>query len=70
MPMKNSTFMRGIGRAVTERYSSLKRLLTVPLSVVGPFQGESLVEREVVHQVGRQPAAEVMSLLDMVSASL
>ncbi len=33
MPMKNSAFMRGIGRPSTDRYSSLKRLLTVAFSV-------------------------------------
>ena len=32
--MKNSAFMRGMGRESTERYSSLNRLLTVPLSEV------------------------------------
>ena len=30
--MKNSKFMRGIGRDSTETYSSLKRLLICPLS--------------------------------------
>ncbi len=33
MPMKNSAFMRGMGRPSTDRYSSLKRLLTVAFSV-------------------------------------
>ena len=32
MPMKISKFMPGIGRESTERYSSLNRLLTAPLS--------------------------------------
>ena len=33
MPMKNSAFMRGMGLPSTDRYSSLKRLLTVAFSV-------------------------------------
>ena len=32
MPTKNWKLIRGIGRARTERYSSLKRLLITPLS--------------------------------------
>ena len=32
MPMKISKLIPGIGRESTERYSSLKRLLTLPLS--------------------------------------
>ena len=32
MPMNTSKLIPGIGRDNTERYSSLKRLLTVPLS--------------------------------------
>ena len=67
MPMNISKLIPGIGRARTERYSSLKRLLIVPLSDRSAHLNERLFSRErlFIKYGGRVPE-RVMSLLDIV----
>jgi hypothetical protein len=62
-----SKLIPGIGRARTERYSSLKRLLIVPLSDRSAHLNERLFSRErlFIKYGGRVPE-RVMSLLDIV----
>lgn len=71
IPIKNSQFILGIGRERTERYSSLKRLLIVPLTDTSAHLNEKLFSREMLLiKYGVRRPVSVMSLLDIVYRSL
>lgn len=70
MPMNISKLMPGIGRDSTDRYSSLKRLLTVPLSERSAHLTESTFSSEMfdIKYGGSLPESD-MSFDDMVYRS-
>ena len=67
MPTKTSKLMPGIGRDNTERYSSLKRLFTVPFSEISAQRRLMTRSRDMfdIKYGGSLPVSE-MSLDDIV----
>ena len=70
MPIKNSKFIPGIGRERTERYSSLKRLLTAPFSEISAQLNDSPFSRVIllIKYGGSFPVRD-MSFDDIVKRS-
>ena len=67
MPIKNSTFIPGMGRERTERYSSSKRLFTAHFNERSAHLNEKPFSKVTlfIKYVGSEPESE-RSLLDIV----